>query len=348
MKNVFLIYLVLASFVLISCEKKVAEYSGEDISTEASIIRNKHTKQAILKINTSEPWVLYAGKSAETIDLSSPIMRGKEGGMFNLNVPNSIRMYFQLEMNRGTAILAERQLPMEGGYNFRDLGGIKNKEGRYTKWGKIFRSDDLYHLTDSDLKYLSSIPLVSIVDFRSAEEIQNAPDRNPASLKENYPYSINPGSLMSLSLSASNEKITPAQVDSMMMLLNRLLVIDPEIIGKYRDFFGLLQNENNIPLLFHCSAGKDRTGMAAALVLFALGVDEEVIFNDYLQSNQYLSGKYADMIAQNPETKSLFEVKPEFLQAGLAEIKKVYGSVEVYLTDILHVDLTKMKNMYLY
>lgn len=73
--------------------------------------------------------------------------------------------------------------------------------------------------------------------------------------------------------------------------MNTLLVTDPLCISRYRKLFSLLQNEENIPLMFHCSAGKDRTGMAAALVLSSLGVDEETILDDYLLSNFYLADK---------------------------------------------------------
>ena len=130
--------------------------------------------------------------------------------------------------------------------------------------------------------------------------------------------------------------------------MNILLVTDSACIHQYKEFFKLLQNGDDIPLMFHCSAGKDRTGMGAALVLSALGVDEQTILKDYLLSNTYLANKYAGLKSQYPTISSLFEVKPEFLQAGLDKIKKDHGSVENYLTKVLGVDIQKMREMYLY
>ena len=349
MKKIILSLLVMGS-VLISCKDSnmkidKAQYSGKDVSGEASIIRNKETKSAELHIQSSGKWILYAGSSVEDIDFSKPVAEGEGSGTFSLNVPDSIRTYFQLVTPEGKAILAERHLPMTGGYNFRDLGGIKTSDGKYVKWGKIFRSDDLHTLTDDDLNYLSSISLVSIVDFRSLEEIKRSPDRLPASVKTDYAYSITPGNLLA---AKSLTDLKESQMDSAMMEMNVLLVSDTSCVNKYKDFFTLLQEEKDVPLMFHCSAGKDRTGMGAALVLFALGVDENTIIDDYLSSNTYLGDKYAQYIAQNPNLKPLFQVKKDFLMAGIDQIKKDHGSVENYLTDVLGVDIQKFREKYLY
>lgn len=346
--NKFILSLTLSSFFIVSCQSpkmEKAEYSGKDLTRTAHITRDKETKEASLHIETQGKWTLYAGSSADNIDFSKPVAEGTGSGNYPLPVSNEVRSYFQLITDEGKAVLAEQHLPMEGGYNFRDLGGIKNKDGKYIKWGKILRSDDLHNLTDSDLQYLSSIPLTSIVDFRSLEEREKAPDKIPSSVREDYPYSINPGNLMA---EIKKEGILPSAMDTAMMDMNILLVTDTAVISRYKEFFRLLQNENDVPLMFHCSAGKDRTGMAAALVLSALGVDEETIYKDYLLSNEYLGDKYADYIARYPHLEPLFKVKPEFLKAGIEKIKEEYGTVENYLKNVLDVDTDKMKEMYLY
>ena len=133
-----------------------------------------------------------------------------------------------------------------------------------------------------------------------------------------------------------------------MMQMNTLFVTDSTFVDKYRIFFRLLQDEQEVPLLFHCSAGKDRTGMGAALILYALGVDEATIMQDYLASNIYLDNKYAKELERNPEPKSVLTVKREFLQAGIDRIKQDHGSVENFLKNVLKVDLAKFKERYLY
>lgn len=331
-----------------SCKIKIsnrAVYEGNNISSSAEVLRDRDTKQAWLSVEKNGEWYVFAGRTPETVDFSKPLLSGEKAGKYPLDVPDSVRTYFQFVTPEGKAILAERRLPMKGGYNFRDLGGYKTREGKYVKWGKIFRSDDLYNLTPEDLNYLSSIPITSIVDFRSQGEAESAPDKLPASVAEHFAFFVSPGNLDSSGMDFAN---LAANADSLMMQVNISLVTDSSTIRRYKDFFALLQDEKNIPLLFHCSAGKDRTGMGAALILSALGVDEETIYQDYLLSNVYLEDKYKSIKELYPQLASLFEVKKEFLQAGIEEIKKQYGSVDNYLVGKLDVDIHKMRSLYLY
>lgn len=343
-----LLIAIFAVPLMLSCKKTTTMelgFSGKDLTKVAEIIRDKETKKVSLKINEQTNWKLYAGKSFEEINFVKPVSEGTEAGVFVVDVPSNERFCFQLVTDEGSAILAERHLPMTGGYNFRDLGGFKTQDGRYTKWGKLFRSDDLNHLTEADLEYLSSIPLVSIVDFRSEQEISEAPDQNPASLKNNYQLQIDPGNVIAFQEIASKSE---QEMEQMMMTLNELLVEDETCVNQYKEFFALVQNEKEVPLMYHCSAGKDRTGMATALILFALGVDKETIIEDYLASNFYLGEKYTPMKAQHPGIAPLLEVRPQYIEAGLAKIEEKYGSVNAYLTDVLKVDIEAMKNKYLY
>ena len=120
----------------------------------------------------------------------------------------------------------------------------------------------------------------------------------------------------------------------------RLFVRDPEITARFKEFFRQVQDEESGPLLFHCAAGKDRTGFAAALVLFSLGVHERLIVNDYLASAQYLTGKF-------PSSEGIFGVQAKFLRAAVEQIETTHGSVEGYLTRALDVDIEHMRGQYL-
>lgn len=341
------VFLMLVIPLFLSCKKDVrkAVYEGEDISQSASIVRNKDTKQADLSINVDGTWTLYAGKSTDAIDYSHSYT-GSGKGIFPLDVNDSIRSYFQLITDNGKAILAERHLPMAGGFNFRDLGGIKTKEGKYVKWGKFFRTDELSDLTDADLSYLKNIPIVSVVDFRTKSEIELKPDKLPVSVKKHYEMNISPGNLDLKGFDLN--QLAKLNIDSVMIAMNEALVTDSVIIDTYKQFFGLLQEESNLPLIFHCTAGKDRTGMGAALILFALGVDEATVMKDYLSSNIYLKDKYAKMIEERPFLEPMFTVKKEYLQTSIDLIKEKYGSVDNYLTNQLNVDIPKFREMYLY
>ena len=320
-------------------------YEGKDLSKNAHISRDKENKSATLNVDTEGEWAFYSGISVESIDLSKPLLAGEAGGVFPLNVDTLIRSYFLFETSAGKAILAERHLPMTGGFNFRDLGGLKNKGGKFVKWGKLFRADELSGLTDADLAYLASIPVHTLIDFRSASEIEHAKDKLPSTTKLYRNLNIEPGNIMS-----GNVEFDPDTVDfsRLMADMNRELVSDSACIAQYKEFFQIVQDEKNHPLLYHCTAGKDRTGMATALILFSLGVDEETVMNDYMLSAEYIKSKYEKLVKMYPMIEPLLTVKPEYLHAGINEIKTKYGSVENYLTDILGVDMLKMQKMFLY
>lgn len=329
----------------ISCSKK-SPY--KKVAVKAFIYRNNLTKKTSLAVEEHGKWSLYLGKTPDNIDFSKPILEGDGNGIFDVPISTSARAYFCIETRKGRILLAEKLLPMEGGYNFRDLGGITTMDNKHVKWGKFIRADELGNLTNSDLDYLSSIPIVTIVDFRSKEEINNAPDKMPASVKNMYPLSIAPGN-MSFS-SVSNILMSDSatnDIEKMMINMNYLFVHDSNCINVYKEFFAILQKETNTPVLFHCTAGKDRTGFAAAMLLYALGVDEQTIMNNYLESNAYLSEKYKNISEKYPKLKPAFSVKKDYLQKAIDEIKGTHGSVENYLKTVLNVDIEKMRKLYL-
>lgn len=311
---------------------------------EAQIIRDKYTKVATLNIVAEGNWTLYGGSSIDNINEHHPILVGNGSGSYPLNVSTSIRIYFKLITEESEILIAEKQLPMEGGYNFRDLGGIKTKEGRSIKWGKLFRADELSNLTENDLKYLTSIPITSVIDFRAQSETKRSPDRLPSTVNFTYPIAITPGNLSTEGIQAN---LLKTNIDSHMKHMNRLLVSDPACVRAFRIFFAVIQNNLSAPLIFHCSAGKDRAGMAAALVLFSLGVDEETVMQDYLMSKIYLSDKYSAFIAKYPRAESIFTVKRMFLKAGINQIQREHGSIMNFLTKELKVDIVRMRRLYL-
>ncbi len=162
---------------------------------KAQIKRDKHTKAASLDIDVEGDWFLYAGDAVDNINQTRPILSGNGSGIFPLNVSTSIRIYFKLVAGNKSMVFAERHLPMAGGYNFRDLGGFRTQEGRYIKWGRLFRADELSNLTENDVKYLASIPITSVVDFRAQNEARRSPDKLPSTVHFTYPIAITPGNL---------------------------------------------------------------------------------------------------------------------------------------------------------
>lgn len=244
---------------------------------------------------------------------------------------------------RDKAAEGKRHLPLQGGYNFRDLGGYRTTDGHYVKWRMILRSDDLSGLTADDVVLLDGIPVRTVVDFRSPSEVSQAPDRQLSGPTARYELPISPGDLSDaggfMSLSADSLR-------SYMRLMNEEMVSRPEFVAQFRELFRLLQEEGNAPLLFHCTAGKDRTGMGAALVLYALGVDEATVMEDYLLSNEYILRKYEGLLSEYPNLEPVFTVRSEYLLAGIDRIRRDHGSVEAFLENELGTDLGKLRKMY--
>lgn len=318
----------------------------QDFNTDLSVemIKDKNTKELSIRVEGfHDAWQLYQGDPVLPANL---IFESKGSGTFTVNNVDGKWNLYTWVSPAGNLLLAEKHLPMEGGFNFRDLGGMKTKDGKYVKWGKLFRGDELSKLTTGDLEYLSSIPLLSVVDFRDERETIREPDLKPESLLHHYHCPIIPGNLadeMDLSL----DELTSDHAITMMEEMYRLLVTDSDCVQHYKKLFEVIQDKTQVPLLFHCTAGKDRTGMATALIYSALGVDEQDIMEDYLSSNIYLKEKYKNFTSGNSFFKTLLEVNPLFLESAFKEIDKQYGSVERYLEDQLKVDISRMKYSYL-
>lgn len=231
-----------------------------------------------------------------------------------------------------------RMVQLEGTVNFRDLGGYATANGKIVKSGLVYRSGDLDLLTDVDLRLLADMGLKTVIDFRSNEEVQAAPDRLPGTVKNAYHLAVDPGNIFELS--EVNHETGPG----LMQKLNVLLVNDAK--AQYAEFFRVLAESASAPLVFHCSAGKDRTGYAAALFLAALGVDRETIYADYMVSAPYAEAKYSGLLRKYPELLPAITVRREYLVAAFDEIDRSYGGVEIYLTRELKVDLNLLQSLY--
>ncbi|WAW10338.1 tyrosine-protein phosphatase [Oxalobacter vibrioformis] len=231
------------------------------------------------------------------------------------------------------------RIVLETTWNTRDLGGYNAANGKKVIHGKLFRTDEPSSLSEKDMRTLSAIPLVTLIDFRSIKEQQDKPDRLPENIRRYYFLPITPGKL---------SDVDDAKIDENLMIrIYRELVTDKEAIAQYTEFFRILQADDSAPLAFHCAAGKDRTGVGAALVLYSLGVDDTTIMKDYLQSASYIHEKYADILKQKPAYAPLLAVKREYLQAAIDTIRNHYGSMDNYLQKVLQVNISRMQEKYL-
>lgn len=230
---------------------------------------------------------------------------------------------------------SRRAVTLQGTSNFRDLGGYPAAGGKHVKWGHLYRSADISKLTDSDLQALQSRHVALVCDLRGPQEVAQAPDRLPPGARR-------------LALPAGSENIDPRLLmgggkalnrDSLMRAVYTNISFFP---AKYKPIFDeLLALPGEEALLLHCTAGKDRTGIGAALVLSALGVDRRTILKDYAATNTYWqagreqsvqrlaqAGLSAEAVAA---MRPLLAANPAYLAGTFATIDKQYGSIEKYL-----------------
>lgn len=251
-----------------------------------------------------------------------------------------------------------REIPLQGTYNFRDIGGFHTKDGKTIKWGKLYRSALLQGLTNEDLQILGALKINKVIDFRGPFEIQYAPDKIPAGVcyVQLPAGSITDGPDDWADMAKGMKESSETESDK--GAINYYKNID-SFKDRYKPLFdALLALPEDSAMVFHCMGGKDRTGIAAALIEYSLGVSPEQITEDYLLSNRYRE-RYNSGIAlmlhlkygvsqKRAETYGL--AKPEFLKATFDEIKKKYGTIENYLKVVMELDdqkINKLKALYL-
>lgn len=235
-----------------------------------------------------------------------------------------------------------RCIDVAGAPNFRDLGGYAGDGGRTVRWRMVFRSDDLNDLTDDDVGSLDSLGIRCVVDFRTAHEAESWPDRVPESIGKSVNIPVDAGQVMG---QFRQSDLTLRKTMGIMVSVYRALVNDHQ--ESYRKFFALLADSGKLPLLFHCTAGKDRTGFAAALFLTALGVDRGTVMRDYLFSGECLKKRYVPGVDYSEALKPLYHVEPEFLQAAFEVIDNKYDGPDAYLEKCLGVDLQAFRSLFL-
>lgn len=301
-----------------------------------------------LQWNSQHPVDIYV---SGTPDLSEKVSLGTAVSATSLTVrvPESIvRPYFEISSPTHSVKAAERLLPLEGGRNFRDLGGYTTADGQTVRWGRLFRSGYMTGLTNADYDYLSAIGIKVVCDLRSKQERENEPTKwraNPGARYVSWDYE---------SVSSGMEALfadgvpTPQQTHEFMRDGYADIVYDQS--DRYAVIFDELA-AGNIPLAFNCSAGKDRAGMAAALILTALGVERDQIVHDYSLSETFVDymaafagpdidkdSPYAFLAQLPPEVLSpMLRSDPEFINTAFKTIETDHGSVMNFIRTELKV-----------
>ncbi|WP_051966875.1 tyrosine-protein phosphatase [Kitasatospora mediocidica] len=284
--------------------------------------------------------------------------------------------------------LSARSLGLRGAVNARDLGGYRTADGRVLRNGVALRSDGLNRLGEEDVELLGGLGLRQIVDLRSLDEVREAgPDRvpglpvadiaaaelsaQPVTVQRTSPDGI---TLHHLPVFAADFDIYVALRDAladrdpvkqhdllgdgraaeMMIGLYRWFVTDPVARERFATVLRLLAAPDGTPLLFHCTAGKDRTGWTAALLLTVLGVDLETVYEDYLLTN-VRSGALIEQIVESFGTRGLmqnpslllplFRADRRYLEAAYEEVAAGWPTFDAFWRTGLGLDDTVLAGL---
>ncbi|MCI1553122.1 MAG: tyrosine-protein phosphatase [Levilactobacillus sp.] len=253
-----------------------------------------------------------------------------------------------------TTVQAGKQIKLQGAENVRDLGGYRTKTGKTVKRHVLLRAAALNKLTKADAQKLKKVYHVRTdVDLRSKAEAAKAPDVKISGVT----YKFDPV------VKDVSQQFSMTSKDGVKIMENGYKAMVTSVQGKkaYKQLFKiLLKNPKGQAVLWHCTAGKDRTGIGTALVLSALGVSRKTVMSDYLLSNKYLAASNKAAIKQLKDKGAdaatiklmtdMMVVKKSYLNAAFSAINKKYGSVDKYLQKglgLTKADRTKLQKLYL-
>ena len=327
----------------------------------------------------------YTGElNVQMIDSSEKVSVEKmyfQNGVAVITAPVDQRIFYQVEIDQVVYLGAERRVPIAGLYNCRDLGGYVNEENQMVKWGIFYRSDALDHLQTADIEYLEKMNIAAVVDFRSPEEIKGRPD---FSINEQKHYNFDPHAEVARQASETPQsqeekgnkdqkkvnllnKIAQTEsgrqklvaMQKQMVQQMRELIVSEHAKKSFQQFLKVLIHQE-VPMIFHCQGGKDRTGWGAALILSLLGVDKQTIYQDYLLTDQYnaprnqmrmeIYQQYTDDPFVLDYLASLQKTSEEYLDSAFDAIEEVYGDVETYAVEGLNItkkEILQLRKKYL-
>jgi protein-tyrosine phosphatase len=281
---------------------------------------------------------VFAGLDPANVGRARPVAEGSGSGEVTVStLPSAPRWYFELVPDHGDPlVVADRSLHLTTAANFRDAGGYRSADGRWVRTGLAYRTNGIEHLTDDELAEIEQLHINLVCDLRTAEEIHRGPDRVPAGVAElSADVLADDADLVHAAMaraagqtgSGDRPEVSLPPPHELEQRIYRDFVRLESARRAYRILFERLADRAALPVIFHCTAGKDRTGWAEAVFLTILGVPRSTIVEDYELTNQYLSG--ARMVAD-----------PAALDAAFDQVKVDYGSFDDYLTRGLQLSAT--------
>lgn len=338
MRHYTLVKIILVSTLFVGCSYQTYQpISFSDLDKNKNVTEGE--KGYMVQLAPDEKLVLDQKTQVET-----------EVGKFF--VPTSERPVFPIVSNGDTVYRSNRHIEFKKVHNFRDMGGIRNKDGKQIIWGHFFRSGHLSKLKKKEYAKLDNLNVKTVIDLRTDKEIMKKPDRVPGGIeyKNVQVYDDSEDMFSKTKKEVLKGRVTPVQSDSLVMEFYKLYMTEnPQLVrGIMDDVF-----ESKEAVLFHCSAGKDRTGMIGAMILSILETDRETIVSEYMLSNNYRVSEVEGRMKLAKVGKVIFPkinyqvienfswIKPIYIEAMFQGIEEKYGSVDNYIEQGLKISKEK-------
>ena len=248
------------------------------------------------------------------------------------------RRFYRLVFNKKcSALVGERYITTEKIDNLRDIGGYFKGKNKQVQWGKLYRSGSLFRFSEKDKSMLESLQIKTILDLRDTLISQKYPTQYTTPVMEHL-------CLHGISADSTFRKVMNGQMkkgDVLISLQDMYAQNITEDTACLAKLFDILSEEKNYPVLFHCTLGKDRAGLVSILILEALGIDRDQIFQDYMLSNQYIDFNRA--VSLDPESSAeaqealttLLSASEHLFNFVYEKIRMEYGSMSDYLEKTL-------------
>ena len=340
---------LLGILFLFSCKPFTKIPVPEPTLIEPLVVKKASNGDYTLEFSEEGIHEVYVGNTPKSIDWSNPTFVTKESTLKITDFEDSKRHFFGVKQNgKRTFIASERRIPVNSIVNFRDLGGIPTEDGKITQWGKLYRSGKLTDLSKKDMDYFASLGIKTVVDFRNNKEVKKDPNKYPKGADVNYVRVVigdEEGNVQEALKKQVMKNRSNKKFDSRAFVENVNRTFIDSFAHQYIPLMDLLMDESNYPLLFHCTAGKDRTGLAAAIILGAVGVDKDFIMDDFMMSNYYRNKHNNKVLrkmtligVRQSVAQPLLEVDESYLQAAFEQMDKNHGDMDTFLANELGIE----------
>jgi protein-tyrosine phosphatase len=247
----------------------------------------------------------------------------------------------------------ERLIALEGALNWRDLGGYPTADGHVTRWDRLYRADGLDQLTDADLDVIADLGIKLVIDFRVDREVDENPSRlpdHPELRRQRLPIGGDEVEGRSILETIKAGDLRTYTIQEMAEVYERLLEAAALNFG---EVIIHAADPANHPMVFHCTAGKDRTGLMAMLLLGALGVSDDDIVADYELTTHYRSNKRLAILGPELEkagvdieaVRPFLTAQAPVMAATIEALKVRYGSIEGYLVHEAEIDPSTLADL---